>query len=708
MKKSARIWAIIVLASILFTAFPLCSSAASPLDGKTILCFGDSLTQGTLWWVNNGYDVYADILQDNFSGSTVINGGIRGDSTWNALQRYKNDVIAKNPDIVIICFGMNDQAWEVQYNRPIQTLDKYVSQLTTMITDIKAIGADVILMTPNPVYEAAYTPTAYNNYEYGLMPQYCDAMRKLAIELDCGLIDMYREISARGVSAYVSSDGIHQSTAGHQLYASCITSHLKAVYENNGKAVADVKCVTQQGNLVKSFKIEGASGAYLTLPSPALKGHTALSAEQNITLSTGSIDITYKSDLEVALQQAEQAVANAYSPSAIEEVRKLSREGLSMLSPENKIYTAENMAQTAEKLSAALQATGENVLFKSSFAKYTTTAPNYYFQGNDTRYFDDGVRLTDGKKGNTSGENTGGYNYYSAWSGKVEIVVDLGEKSAVNVYKAYVADSSSWGITAPSAISVSCSDDGIDFSPVTVSTSRATTNTGSWNTYVITAESEDAEARYIKITISGGFVWIDEVEVGYLSAPLSDIVYIDGFNKSVGDSQCYIFDSSFGNLSNANLRYTANLVAELKGGEYVVKEVFEGNGSNVDRVLKENEILVACHYGTEREESGACYSTLLSATVGQVLSFSGADVDSQTAEVLSYMWLEDAKEIAPEYSEGDVNGDGSVDMFDYLLIKNIYFDSYTPTAEEAGRADLTSDGAIDMFDYLALKTIIFA
>ncbi len=63
---------------------------------------------------------------------------------------------------------------------------------------------------------------------------------------------------------------------------------------------------------------------------------------------------------------------------------------------------------------------------------------------------------------------------------------------------------------------------------------------------------------------------------------------------------------------------------------------------------------------------------------------------------------------APEYAVGDVNADGSVDMFDYLVIKNIYFDNYTPDAGERERADLTDDGSIDMFDYLALKSLIFS
>ncbi len=60
---------------------------------------------------------------------------------------------------------------------------------------------------------------------------------------------------------------------------------------------------------------------------------------------------------------------------------------------------------------------------------------------------------------------------------------------------------------------------------------------------------------------------------------------------------------------------------------------------------------------------------------------------------------------APEYKSGDVNADGNVDIFDYLVIKNIYFDKYTATAEEKVRGDVNADGVIDVFDYMMVKTV---
>ncbi len=62
---------------------------------------------------------------------------------------------------------------------------------------------------------------------------------------------------------------------------------------------------------------------------------------------------------------------------------------------------------------------------------------------------------------------------------------------------------------------------------------------------------------------------------------------------------------------------------------------------------------------------------------------------------------------APKYAKGDVNADGVIDMFDYLLIKGIYFENYIPTDAEFNRADVNDDKVVDMFDYLLVKTFYF-
>ena len=72
--------------------------------GEKIICFGDSLTQGT--GASRGKD-YPSQLSKMIS-RPVINAGVPGDTTASALKRLERDVLAYSPDIVLITLGGND------------------------------------------------------------------------------------------------------------------------------------------------------------------------------------------------------------------------------------------------------------------------------------------------------------------------------------------------------------------------------------------------------------------------------------------------------------------------------------------------------------------------------------------------------------------------------------------------------------------------
>lgn len=60
------------------------------------------------------------------------------------------------------------------------------------------------------------------------------------------------------------------------------------------------------------------------------------------------------------------------------------------------------------------------------------------------------------------------------------------------------------------------------------------------------------------------------------------------------------------------------------------------------------------------------------------------------------------------YPVGDVNGDGKLNMFDYMKVKSFYFGIAALSAEEYMRADLTGDNNVNMFDYMKIKSLVFA
>ena len=70
---------------------------------KTLICFGDSLTAGTIG------ASYVDILSEQLPAAMrVINAGINGDTTINLLRRFERDVVPYRPDLIVILVGLND------------------------------------------------------------------------------------------------------------------------------------------------------------------------------------------------------------------------------------------------------------------------------------------------------------------------------------------------------------------------------------------------------------------------------------------------------------------------------------------------------------------------------------------------------------------------------------------------------------------------
>jgi lysophospholipase L1-like esterase len=70
---------------------------------KTVVCFGASLTAGTVSFN------YLDLLgtRPSLAGFRFVNHGVNGDLAWNGLQRLDR-VVVERPDYVTILIGTND------------------------------------------------------------------------------------------------------------------------------------------------------------------------------------------------------------------------------------------------------------------------------------------------------------------------------------------------------------------------------------------------------------------------------------------------------------------------------------------------------------------------------------------------------------------------------------------------------------------------
>jgi lysophospholipase L1-like esterase len=197
---------------------------------QVIVTFGDSTTAPRGKMV-----VYSDVLKDKLAGQyQVINSGIGGNTTEMGRKRFESDVLAHNPAIVIIQFGINDSAVDVSAtpprDQPRLALDRYVENLNFFIRELQKKNARIILMTPNPMRwtemlkklygKPPYNPDDADGLNATIKP-YIEAVRKIAAEQNVELIDVYDEyakLSTKGESIDgLLPDGMHPNEKAHRM-----------------------------------------------------------------------------------------------------------------------------------------------------------------------------------------------------------------------------------------------------------------------------------------------------------------------------------------------------------------------------------------------------------------------------------------------------------------------------------------------------------
>jgi lysophospholipase L1-like esterase len=199
-----------------------------------VVAFGDSTTAP-----REGVTVYPELLQRHFSEGhrpmQMINAGVRGDHTERARDRFVADVLAHEPQIVILRFGINDAAVDVWDSPPAVeprvSLSRFRDNLLWMAMTLREQGAIPILCTPNPLAWSDVTLRLYGQPPYlpedadgfnVLLRDYVAAIRELAVQLGVPLVDLdaaFRHVPSQAVPSWqdLLLDGMHPNDAGHRL-----------------------------------------------------------------------------------------------------------------------------------------------------------------------------------------------------------------------------------------------------------------------------------------------------------------------------------------------------------------------------------------------------------------------------------------------------------------------------------------------------------
>jgi lysophospholipase L1-like esterase len=215
MERIAKLCAVCVLL--------LASSAFMPQQKKKVIFFGDSITEAGAQ--PGGYITRVSDLatKENLASKyDFIGAGIGGNKVYDLYLRLEDDVLNKNPDVVIIYIGVND-VWHKRSSGTGTDFYKFGNFYNALIKKIQAKGARVILATPAVIGER----TDFSNELDGDLNLYSNAIRDIAKTNNLPLIDLrkaFLEYNKQNnkdnkEQGILTSDRVHLNEKGNQLVA---------------------------------------------------------------------------------------------------------------------------------------------------------------------------------------------------------------------------------------------------------------------------------------------------------------------------------------------------------------------------------------------------------------------------------------------------------------------------------------------------------
>src|SRR6478609_3189286 len=169
---------------------------------RRVVFFGDDITEA--WGSASTF----------LESRGYINRGIARQTTPQMLVRFRQDVIALKPAVVVILAGTNDIAG----NTGPSTIEMIEDNLASMAELAQANGIAVVLSSVLPVYDYPWRPgltpapkiVALNAW----MKQYAAAHGAVYLDYHSAMAD-----GRQGMKSDLASDGVHPNEAGYRIMA---------------------------------------------------------------------------------------------------------------------------------------------------------------------------------------------------------------------------------------------------------------------------------------------------------------------------------------------------------------------------------------------------------------------------------------------------------------------------------------------------------
>ncbi|MEP6832191.1 MAG: SGNH/GDSL hydrolase family protein [Gemmatimonas sp.] len=186
--------------------------APSSANEKRVVFMGNSITEG-----------WAPLFVQLFPGKPYVGRGISGQTTPQMLVRFRQDVIALKPAVVVILAGTNDIAG----NTGPSTLEMIEDNLASMSELAEANGIRVVLCSVLPVFDYPWKPgiepapkiIALNSW----IRAYAKAHKAQYADFHTAMAD-----TRQGLPKELAADGVHPNLAGYKIMGPIVEQAIAA------------------------------------------------------------------------------------------------------------------------------------------------------------------------------------------------------------------------------------------------------------------------------------------------------------------------------------------------------------------------------------------------------------------------------------------------------------------------------------------------
>lgn len=193
---------------------------------KRMVILGESTVEGGPW-VRDPSERFADVVArlinacqaepiEYFNkgiGANAISPrspGYASSAKPSALERYREDVIALNPDLFILCYGLND----MRAGMPIADFEE---DMATILRDVKAACDPMIVLTTVYYMTGWKSYPPYDRGSVELTETYNACIRKLAAQYGGVVADVWE--GEKGADWLIHADGVHAHRVGNLIIA---------------------------------------------------------------------------------------------------------------------------------------------------------------------------------------------------------------------------------------------------------------------------------------------------------------------------------------------------------------------------------------------------------------------------------------------------------------------------------------------------------